>query len=142
MPDFTIYGNARNALLQAHQVLADALPEDVEPAQAALEVASQQLVEAEEPIRPTLDTAWDNNRAAVAAAQQALVDARQNLTAVEIEVSEAARARNPPYPLLNAEEHARVQEAEAARELARQNLAEARQMFKAGVTVEQLEAMT
>jgi hypothetical protein len=137
MPDFAAYGAARNALIQAQQRVAET-PGD-EQALQALQTAGERLRETEEPIRAEIDQAWDNNVAARIAANQAFTDARQALTAAELEIGAAIRARGDVIP--NVEEAVRLQDAHDAVEAARSAVAVAKQTLKAGVTVEQLEAI-
>lgn len=139
MPDFTAYGAALNGLLQAQERVAQT-PAD-EQALAAMQVATDRLREAEEPIAAELDQAWGNNITGLAAANQAFAEARQALTVLEGQVSEAARGRSPDYPIVNEEELAQLEAANATVEAARAEVADAKTTFKAGVTVEQLEAI-
>jgi hypothetical protein len=130
-PRFQAYATARQAFLNAS--------ESRNP--VALAAAQEGLVQAEEAVRVELELAWDANIAAVQEAKAALTEAMREQARVEVEAGTAARARNPSYPLLNAEEFEACQAAAAASDAARQAIADAKATFKAGVTVEQLEAV-
>jgi hypothetical protein len=131
-PRFQAYATARQALLNARQSSNS----------AALAAAQEGLAQAEKAVRVELDLAWDANIAAVQEAKAALGEVMREQARVEVEAGTAARARNPSYPLLNAEELEACQIAAAASDAARQAIADAKATFKAGVTVEQLEAVT
>lgn len=85
-----------------------------------------------------VDEAWNANFQAMQDAGAAVVEARREQAQVETEAGNAAVARDPNYPLLNAEERARVTDAKAAVDAARKALSEAQQHFKAGVTADDL----
>jgi hypothetical protein len=138
-PNFAPYGAARTALLQALARVKET-PAD-QQALAALATATERFRQEEQPILTEIGQAWDNNVTAIAAANQAFAQARQALTALEIQVGEAARARNPTHPLFTDDELTQLQAADAAVEDARAAVVEAKQALKAGVTVEQLEAL-
>ena len=125
------YAAARKALLVAR--LAD------EPDPAAVEAAQRQLIEATTPIAVEVQAAWDRNIVAVQDAKAALVEARRAQTRVEVETGNAARTRNPFAPVLSADELDRCHEAAAVTEATRRALEEARGLFKAGVTADQLD---
>ena len=128
------YAAARKALLVAQ--LAD------EPDPAAVEAAQRRLVEATTPIAVEVQAAWDANIAAVQAAKVAMIDAVRKQAAVEVECGNAARARNPTYPLLNVDELDRCHEAAAVTAATRKALEEAQDLFKAGVTADQLDGVS
>lgn len=139
MPNYAPYGAARTALLQAQARVAET-PAN-EQALAALAAAYVRLNEEEEPIRVEINQAWDNNIVSLADANQTFTEARQALAALEIETGNAARQRDPVHPIVNAEELAALETANAAVEDARTAVNDAKTTFKAGVTVEQLEAL-
>jgi hypothetical protein len=140
MPNFAPYGAARQALLQAQARVAET-PAD-EQALAAMAAAHERLREEEQPILVELGLAWDGNVTAIADANMAFTEARQALTALEIQIGVAARTRDPIRPVVNADELAALETANLVVEDARAALVETQQSFKAGVTVEQLEAVT
>ena len=125
------YAHARKALLVAQ--LAD------EPDPAAVKAAERALIAATSPIVGAVQAAWDANIAAVQAAKVAMIDAVRKQAQVEVECGNAARARNPGYPLLNVDELDRCHEAAAVTAATRRAVEEAQELFKAGVTADQLE---
>ena len=129
---FEEYEAARQALLDA-QAAEPADPETIE-------LADDALRDAEIAVQIELDVAWQENVNTVQAAQQTVADLVREQARIEVECGTAARARNPSYPLLNAEEFDRVRTAAAATDAARQAFVAVQQTFKAGVTGEQLEA--
>lgn len=140
MPNYVSYGAARQGFIQA-QARVIGSPAD-EQALSALAAAEARLREEEQSILVELGLAWDNNIAVLADANTAFAEARQALTVLEIETGNAARARNPSFPVFNADELAALEAANAVVEDARGVVTEAQQAFKAGVTVEQLEAVS
>ncbi len=129
MPAYPEYAAARRAVLNA-QAADD---------QAALRTAHVQLAAATAPIAAKVEAAWNANQEALRAAQAAVTVAMNERIQVETEVGNAARARNPAYPVVTDEEKARC---EAARQVwldAKQTLEVAAIAVKSGVTAEQLE---
>ncbi|MPY81593.1 MAG: hypothetical protein GEV04_25135, partial [Actinophytocola sp.] len=88
---------------------------------------------------PLVSQAWDANVAAVQDARMALRAARLRAGQVEDRVTAQARKRDPRRPLLNAAEHAELEQEYADVDAARAANAEAGRRFKAGVTAEQIQ---
>jgi hypothetical protein len=130
-PKLEAYGRARQAVLDAQ----DAIPAELDAAHKALRLA-------EAAVADKFEAAWQANIDAIQTAKAVLTDAICEQARIEIECGNAARARNPVRPVLNVEEVNRVTAARVAADEAREAIGEAQQMFKAGVTVEQLEAVT
>lgn len=120
---FTAYAAARQALTDAEQAAAD---------------ARRDFAAAEAACRAEVDAAWSANLSAVQTAKAAVQAAKRAKATVEAEVGDAARSRDPVRPVLNVDEHARLQAAVAEVTAATEALGAAEATFKAGVTAEQL----
>jgi hypothetical protein len=84
--------------------------------------------------------AWDANRREIARAQADIIRLRQSQAATEVRIGNAARRRNPRYPLFTDAEIAELQRTREVVEEAKQALEAAGRQFKAGVTETQLAA--
>lgn len=139
------FARARRRLLGAQAVFAEVAGDEVAVAQAseALTAAEAEMRAAEEENATVFERAWDLNRRAVTEADAELVAAKHYLAVVQGEVGTAARQRwaragGVGLVVLTDEEELRVA---AAREVVLSSAFtcnEARDRFKAGVTVEQL----
>lgn len=85
--------------------------------------------------------AWDENRQAIQDAKSEIIRLRRAQAATEVRVGNAARRRNPQYPLLTDAEMAELQRSREIVEDAKRALEAAGERFKAGVTSEQIAAV-
>lgn len=143
-PNIEAYAAARRqveAAETAYVIARDDPKTDETSAGEALDEAHGALLAAEQPVAEAVQAVWRANFAAVQAAKAAVTAAMRERTRVENEVGNAARARNPAYPLLNDAELTRASEAAAVYHQAVAELVAAKAQFKDGVTGEQLEAV-
>ncbi len=123
------YGRARERLIAA---------------QAEITAAQEEMQAAEAEVRPALDAAWDANHRAVQDAVAAGQDAVAAFAEMEGRIGAVAQARwaeagGVGLVVLTDDEKAQLQEAQAAIGAAREAHEAAKETFKDGVTVEQLE---
>jgi hypothetical protein len=86
-----------------------------------------------------VEDAWETNRDGIQDARDVVRSMRRERLAVEMEIADAARLRNPMNPIPTAPELDRYQTARANVAKAVGDVRKATEKFKAGVTADQLE---
>lgn len=86
------------------------------------------------------DAAWEANRHAIQDAKDEVIDRRRAQAAIEVQIGEAARRRDPRHPVFTDDEIATLQAAREHVSEAKAALEFAGEQFKAGVTDDQLAA--
>jgi hypothetical protein len=141
-PPLDAYARARERLVAAEADLpagyVQASGEDLPPEVAAHVEAGEAFRAAEAPLADQVQVAWDRNHAAYQAATGLVVDALREQARVETACGDAARRRDPRFPVLTEDEKRQVMAARGAVSHAKSARASAAEVVKAGVTADQI----